>query len=86
MVRRIPSIRTIRRSSYSPLSTASIVAVATRARADRYTVTGSVACSATMASVASPTVATEPDRWCLAMSLARRWAVLTLRLIPVPFP
>jgi len=56
-VRRMPSIRAIRRSAYSASSTASTVADGTRARADRYTVTGSVACSATMASVAAATVA-----------------------------
>jgi hypothetical protein len=52
MVRRMPSIRTIAREAYSASSTASTVAAGTRARADRYTVTGSVACSATIESTA----------------------------------
>ena len=86
----MPSIRTIRRSAYSAASTVSVVADGVRARADRYTVTGSVACSATIASVAPATEAAEaaeaPDRRCLAMSLARRWAVVTLGVIAGRFP
>ena len=85
----MPSIRTIRRSPYSAASTVSVVADGVRARADRYTVTGSVACSATSASVAPATEAAEaagPDRRCLAMSLARRCAAVTLGVIAVRFP
>jgi hypothetical protein len=54
MVRRMPGIRTIPRASYSASSTSSL-AHPVRAHADRQTVRGSVACSATIASAAAVT-------------------------------
>jgi len=61
------------------------VAGAARARADRYTVAGSVACSATIASAASVTEAAGTDSRCLAASLARRCATLTVTVIAGSF-
>jgi hypothetical protein len=81
----MPSIRTTERSVYSALST-SAAAQPVRAQADRYTVTGSVACSATSARAASVTDAAGPASSCRCVSRARRWAVLTFTVMAGNLP
>ncbi len=56
-VRRMPSIRTSDRSSYSACSIAVLSTALVRAQADRYTDAGSVPCSAMMPSTAAAAVA-----------------------------
>src|SRR5438132_6053326 len=66
MVRRIASRRTNVRSSYNARSRSVGLNDSTRARAERYTVAGSVEWSTTMPRAASSTVAADADG-------ARRW-------------
>ena len=77
IVRRMPSIRTRKRSLYMASSTWPALHPV-RAHADRYTVTGSVACSAIIDSTASATEPAAGVSRCRATSRARRCAALTV--------
>jgi hypothetical protein len=81
-VRRIPSMRTSERCSYSACSMAAWSISRVRARAARYTDTGSVPCSPMMSATAVVTgPARSPGaRWCRTASRALRSATVTARM------